>query len=222
MAGRIVYADVPHVAPAWDRGARPLCLLGNAAVYAAIGAAARTARIAWHPSREAPVLARTRGPVVYVTWHRFNYASTPALRELPEPERPTLVMHDGLASRALTHDASRWFGFETFVYRRRSSVSPREQIARYVRSTGRPILVLPDAGGPYGRVKTGILRVAADCEAWVQSFVVRASRALVVGRVLRHVVPLPRSSIEIRWTEPLPPGAGVEPCQGALDAAAGP
>lgn len=218
MPGRIVYADVPHSAPRLQRAARPLCWLGNAAVFGVVGAAARTSRITWEPSREVPAATRTGGPLVFLTWHRFNFASTPALSLLPEASRPTLVMHDGLASRALTHDASRWFGFETFVFRRRSPVSPRAQIAAYVRASGRSVVVLPDSGGPYGRVKPGMMEVAAQCGAWMQPFVVRARGAMVVGRAARHVVPLPGARLVMRWGEPLPPGATAEQCQQAMDA----
>jgi hypothetical protein len=218
VTGRLVYADVPHRAPPFERATRPLCWIGNATVFGLVAAAARTARVAWEPSPEVPAASRTRGPIVYLTWHRFNFASTPALALLPEATRPSLVMHDGLASRALTHDASRWFGFETFVFRRRSPVSPRAQIAEYVRATGRSVVVLPDSGGPYGRVKPGMMQVAAECGAWMQPFVVRARGAAVVGRAVRHVVPLPRAELVVRWGEPLPPGATAEQCQRCLDA----
>src|SRR5689334_16950717 len=107
-------------------------------------------RLSWSPSPAVPARARTEGPIAYVAWHRYNFASTHALAQLPGPLRPTLVMHDGLASRALTHEASAWFGFETFVFRRRSPVPPRAQIVDYVRASGRSIAILPDAGGPYG------------------------------------------------------------------------
>jgi hypothetical protein len=218
MPGRIVYADVPHEPPPFERATRPLCWLGNATVFGLIAAAARTSRITWAPSPEVPASARTSGPIVYLTWHRFNFASTPALALLPDEARPSLVMHDGLASRALTHDASRWFGFETFVFRRRSPVSPRTQIADYVRTAGRSIVVLPDSGGPYGRVKPGMMQVAAECGAWMQPFVVRARGAVVIGRATRHVVPLPRATLELCWGDPLPPGATVQQCQHAMDA----
>ena len=218
MAGRIVYADVPFEASRFERAARPLCWLGNALVAGVTGPAALTSRVRWLPTPEVPALSRTNGPVVYVTWHRYNLAITPALKRLPAASRPSLVMHDGLASRALTHEASAWFGFETFVFHRRSPVSPRRQIADYVRSTGRHLAVLPDAGGPYGRVKPGLLQVAADCGAWIQPLVPRVRGAVRVGRTQRHVIPLPGCSIELQWGEPLPPGATPEQCQRGLDA----
>ena len=127
-----------------------------------------------------PLASATR-PLVFVTWHRFNFAATAALRALP-PRAPTLVMHDGVASRALTHEASAWLGFETFVFHRRSPVPPRAQLVDYVRATGRSIVNLPDSGGPYGVMKPGILEVARACDALVVPFVVAAQPALTLGR----------------------------------------
>jgi hypothetical protein len=218
MGGRIVYADVPFEPPRFERATRPLCWLGNVLVAGVTGPATLLSRVRWHPSAEVPALSRTSGPVVYVAWHRYNLAVTPALKRLPPASRPTLLMHDGLASRGLTHQASAWLGFETFVFHRRSPVSPRTQIADYVRSTGRHLAVLPDAGGPYGRVKPGLLQVAADTGAWLQPLVPRVRGALQLGKRLRHVVPMPGCRIEVTWGEPLAPGATPEQCQRALDA----
>jgi hypothetical protein len=217
MAGRIVHADVPEPR-ATSLATRAVCLLGNAAVSAVLLPATRTATVTWSPDVRAPVRARTSGPVVYVTWHRYNLASTPALMRLPPADRPTLIMHDGLASRALTHDAGAWFGFEIFVFRRKSRVPAREQIAAYVRASGRPVMVLPDAGGPYGRVKPGSLHVAAACGAWIQPLVPRVRRGLVLGRTLRHVVPLPGCTVDVLWGDALAPGTSPADCQSALDA----
>jgi lysophospholipid acyltransferase (LPLAT)-like uncharacterized protein len=126
-------------------------------------------------------------------------------------------MHDGVASRALTHEASAWLGFETFVFRRRSEVAPRAQLVDYVRQSGRSIVNLPDSGGPYGVMKPGILEVARACDALIVPFVVDARPALSLGRTLRHVVPLPFARVTLRRTAPLA-GATVDDCQRALDA----
>jgi lysophospholipid acyltransferase (LPLAT)-like uncharacterized protein len=109
-------------------------------------------------------------------------------------------------------------GFDAFVFRRRSSVPPREQIAHYVRTTGRSILNLPDSGGPYGVVKPGILEVARACNARIVPFVVDPQRALSVGKTLKHLIPVPYSRIDVRRGAALDGSATVEDCQRALDA----
>jgi lysophospholipid acyltransferase (LPLAT)-like uncharacterized protein len=168
----------------------------------------------------APLVEAARArPLVWLTWHRFNFAATAALRALPAALRPTLVMHDGLASRALTHEASAWLGFETFVFRRRSAVSARAQLVDYVRSSGRSIVNLPDSGGPYGVMKPGILEVARACDALVVPFVVDARPSLTLGARLRHVVPLPWARVTLRHAAPIAAAAAsVDACQRALDA----
>ena len=214
--GRLVHADVPH-ARSYPRALEPLCLASNAAVFALNAPAALSARIRFaEPLGPLEALARRR-PLVWLTWHRFNFAATPAMRALPPALRPTLVMHDGLASRALTHEASVWLGFHTFVFRRRSPVSPRTQLVDYVRATGRPLLNLPDSGGPYGRMKPGILEVAAACDALLVPFVVDVRPSLSLGRRLRHVIPLPFATITLRRAAPLDaPSATVADCEQAL------
>ena len=113
-----------------------------------------------------------------------------------------------------------WLGFEAFVFRRRSTVTPRQQIADYVRTTGRPILNLPDSGGPYGVMKPGILEVARACNARIVPFQVTARPTVSVGRTLKHVIPLPYCRIEVRRGAPLDGTATVDECQRALDALA--
>lgn len=190
-----------------------LFFASNAAVFAVNYPAVRLAGVRFaSPPEQLP------RPAVLFAWHRFNYALTPALLRMPASLRPTLVMHDGLASRALTHASSEWLGFERFVFARRSSTPPREQIAEYVRSAGRSIFLLPDSGGPYGVVKPGIVAIARACGVPVVPVRVRCDRALVVGRTLRHVVPLPGSTIDIAFGDPIPPErVDQAACQAALD-----
>lgn len=217
MSGRVVHARVAH-ARVTPRALEPLFWLSNASLFALHAPAMWSARVAF-ATEIAPLVdaARVR-PLVWVTWHRFNFAATAALRALPGELRPTLVMHDGVASRALTHEASAWLGFETFVFRRRSEVPARAQLVDYVRESRRSIVNLPDSGGPYGVMKPGILEVARACDALVVPFVVDAQPSLTVGRALRHVVPLPFARVTLRYAAPRAAAdTSVDDCQRALD-----
>jgi lysophospholipid acyltransferase (LPLAT)-like uncharacterized protein len=215
--GRLVHADVAH-APATPRALEPLFWLSNASLFALHAPAMLSARVVLPTSLAGLVDAARARPLVWVTWHRFNFAATAALRALPAALRPTLVMHDGVASRALTHEASAWLGFETFVFRRRSSVPARAQLIDYVRGSRRSIVNLPDSGGPYGVMKPGILEVARACDALVVPFVVDAHPALTVGRVLRQVVPLPFARVALRHSDPRAAAElSIDDCQRALD-----
>ncbi len=88
-----------------------------------------------------------------------------------------------------------------------------------MRGSGRHIFNLPDSGGPYGRMKPGIVEVAKACDAILQPVGIHARRTLTFGRTLRHVVPLPFCSLEAVAGRPLDArDATVEACQSALDA----
>lgn len=79
------------------------------------------------------------------------------------------------------------------------------------------ILNLPDSGGPYGRMKPGILEVARASNARLVPFLVTAAPALTLGKKLQHVIPLPACRLDVRRAPPLPGNATVEDCQRALD-----
>jgi lysophospholipid acyltransferase (LPLAT)-like uncharacterized protein len=217
MRGQRIYADVPHArAPA--RWLDPLLFGSNAALFAAQMAITPTANVVF---REPFVRdTESKGPLIYITWHRLNYVCMPMLLTLPPEKRPTIIAHDGVASRAFSHQSASWMGFDVFVFRRRSKVSAREQIADYIRATGRPILNLPDSGGPYGIMKPGILEVARACGAQIVPFQVEAKRSLSVGRALKHVIPLPFSRIDVRRGAALDGTATRDDCQRALDSLA--
>lgn len=212
MIGRRIQSDVAHV-PDPSRVLDPLLLTSNATLYALARAVVPTSRVVF---RE-PFVERGR-PAIYVTWHRMNYVATPVFLALASEDRPTMIVHDGAASRAFSHHSLRWLGFDVFQFHRRAKVPPREQIARYVRDTGRSILNLPDSGGPYGKVKPGTLDVARACGACVVPFVAVGSRVLTVGERLEHVIPLPFGRIDVRRGPALDGTATVDDLQQALDA----
>jgi len=215
MAGRVVYSDVPH-RPDAARWLHPLLLASNAALAGACRYIAPRTKVVF---RE-PFLVKEESdrPIVYVTWHRLNYVCMPMLLALPPEARPTIIAHDGVASRAFSHQSVAWMGMEAFAFRRRSKVPAREQIAEYIRTTGRPILNLPDSGGPYGKVKPGTLEVARASGARIVPFVVETDRSFSVGKTLEHVIPLPHARVDVRRGPALDGTASVADLQAALDA----
>lgn len=216
MRGRRVFADVPHT-PDPTRWADPLLLASNLTLYALARVVAPTSKVTFREPFVTPDEIASGRPRIYITWHRMNYLSMAAFETLPPDQRPTIVVHDGIASRAFSHQSSVWLGYEVFVFRRRSPVSPREQIARYMRESGRSILNLPDSGGPYGRMKPGILEVARAANALIVPFVVLSKPNVTVGKTLKHALPLPFSTFECRRAAALDSTTSVEECQSALD-----
>jgi lysophospholipid acyltransferase (LPLAT)-like uncharacterized protein len=211
----IEFADVEHRRAA-PRALEPLFFITNVAALMAHAPFVMTARVRFREPWE-PLVAISR-PLIWICWHRYNFACTPAMRALPEPLRPTLVMHDGAASRAFTHRSSGWLGFRAFAFRKKSPVPPRVQLIDYVKKSGRPLLNLPDSGGPYGTMKPGILEVARAVDALLVPFAIAASASLSLGRSLRHLVPAPFATLELRRAAPLEARhATLEDCQRALD-----
>lgn len=220
MSGRLIFPDIPHQRPAYSPWLDPLCKATNGLVYGLVRSTSRWTHFDWQPalaSRLRDERCRSR-PMLMMAWHRFNYVLAGAFLHLAEQERPTFLGHDGLASRALTHESSVWGGFEVFAYRRRSAVPPRAQIIDYVRSSRRPLLILPDAGGPYGKAKPGIVEIARATDAWVLPLSARVDKAWVLGSTLNHLVPKPGAHTRIAVGELLD-GATlrVEDCQAALE-----
>lgn len=220
MSGRLVFPDIPHERPAYSPWLDPLCKVTNGVVYGLTRALGSWTRFDWHPplaTRLEDERCRTR-PVLMIAWHRFNYVLAAALLKVPAELRPSLLMHDGLASRALTHESSVWAGFEVFAYRRRAATPPRAQIVEYLRTSQRSLLMLPDAGGPYGKVKPGVVEIARATEALVLPLSVRLDRAWRLGSSLNHVVPRPGAQARILVGDLLE-GATVrvEDCQEALE-----
>jgi hypothetical protein len=201
MAGRLIFGDrVGTPQNHFKSLSEPFWWLTNAAVFAGLTIANQVVTI--EPGDEEKVLAAQRSrigtPILYVAWHRYNYVLSQVLRSLPEAARPTLIMHDGLASRALTHESGVWSGFTIFVFARKSTRSPREQIADYIKQTGASILLLPDAGGPYRIAKPVIVELSRLTGAPVIPLGVRHRGACILGQKLQQVLPIPGSCLALR------------------------
>jgi lysophospholipid acyltransferase (LPLAT)-like uncharacterized protein len=176
------------------RASEPLWLTTNGAVFLAMVLAHRGIKMG--AGDDAELFARPLTQTIYIAWHRYNYLLVHLMKRWPAERRPTLIMHDGIASRALTHESSVWMGFTTFVYSRRSSTSPRQQIIDYMKQSGASILLLPDAGGPYGVVKPGVVELSAATGASVTPVGVRSEGTLKFGKTLQHELPWSGSTLE--------------------------
>ncbi len=195
-----------------QRLTRPAFALSNAAFCAALLPVALSARARWTAQPAPPSAA----PIIYYCFHRYAWVSYFIFSALPKELRPTAIAHDGLASR-LNHSAGAWLGYPTFVFSRRASTSPREQIIAHAQRTGCHLMLLPDSGGPYGQLKPGILEIAQRLGAWLQPFAVPSTPALTVGASQRHVVPLPFSRLEVHLGPMLPPTSSLADLQQALE-----
>jgi lysophospholipid acyltransferase (LPLAT)-like uncharacterized protein len=211
---------VPFERPPWYRSLlAPVVLASNALLALWVYPAWRTARIAWVPSLDGLVqLARdTSRPIIFYSWHAYEPLVLCALRDFPPELRPTGIGHDGVLSRML-QDATAWFGFRVWVYRRSSPVQPKHQIIDMVNERRCNIGLFADAGGPYGRVKRGLPEIANATEAWLVPVVVHGRPTLWLRWPRRYGFPLPFCRLAACLGEPIDGrDATTERCQAALE-----
>jgi len=218
--GRISFAAVPMERATYRRIFKPFVFLSNVAFAAWIYPCWRTVRITWTPSLDA--LARlteeTNRPLIFYSWHAYEPLTICAFRDVPPGLRPTGIGHDGVLSRML-QQATAWFGYRLWVYRRHSPIRPKHQIIEMVKARGCNIGLFADAGGPYGRVKPGLPEIARETNAWLVPLIVRGRPAIVLPWPRRFGFPVPFGSLRALRGEPLDGReATVEGCQAALDA----
>ncbi len=217
--GRISYAAVPFEAPWYRPLLEPLVFATNVALTAWIYPCWRTARVRWSPSLEA--LARRieggRRPIIYYSWHAYEPLMPLAFRDVPEQFVVTAIGHDGLLSCMVQRTAA-WFGYDLWIYRRKSPIRPKEQIIELVRTRGCNIGLFPDAGGPYGRVKPGAAEIARATEALLVPLVVRGRRILTLKWPWQYRFPLPFCSLVVYNGTPLDGrDTSIDECQKALE-----
>ncbi len=217
--GRVSFAAVPHDTAWHQRLLHPLTLVTNAALTLWIYPAWRTARVRWDPPAER-LLERVTGtgrPIIYYSWHAYEPMIFLTFRDAPPALTPTPIGHDGLLSRMLQRTGAR-FGYRLWIYRRKSPVRPRDQIIQMINESKRNIGLIPDAGGPYRRVKPGIAAIARATGAWVVPLITNGRPSLTIRWPVHFTFPLPFSSVTVFNGEPLD-GSTVtlEECQAALE-----
>jgi lysophospholipid acyltransferase (LPLAT)-like uncharacterized protein len=218
--GRISFAAVPSDSTWYRRLSTPLVVLSNLLLAAWIYPCWRTVRVTWIPPLEglARLGATTGRPLVFYSWHAYEPLTICAFRDVPPDMRPTGIGHDGLLSRML-QQATAWFGYRLWVYRRQSPVRPKQQIIEMVQARGCNIGLFADAGGPYGRVKPGLSEIARETDAWLVPLVVRARPVVMFRWPRRYAFPVPFGSLRAMHGDPLD-GRAADPsrCQAALAA----
>ncbi len=218
--GRISFAAVPAETIWYHRFSKPLVLLSNFLLAAWIYPCWRTVRIRWLPSLDplARLTADTGRPLIFYSWHAYEPVTICAFRDVPPEMRPTGIGHDGVLSRML-QQATAWFGYRLWVYRRHSPVRPKQQIIDMVQARGCNIGLFADAGGPYGRVKPGLPEIARETDAWLVPLVVRARPVIMLRWPRRYGFPVPFGALRAHHGAPLNGReATVEACQAALEA----
>ena len=220
-SGRISFAAVPYEAPPWYKALlAPLVALSNALLVLWIYPCWKTATIRWSSTLNdlKALTEQTNRPLIFYSWHKYEPLVLCALRDFPAELQPTGIGHDGVMSRMLQR-ATAWFGFRVWVYRRKSPVRPREQIAQMINQRRCNVGLFADAGGPYGKVKSGLAEIARATDAWLVPVVVHGSPTLRFRWPWRYAFPLPFCSLVGHHGDPIDGSSvTVERCQQALEA----
>ena len=198
---------------------QPIAIAANLVMTACLYPSWRTARVRWSP----PYLGlmdrarEERRPIIFYSWHEYEPLTFLAFRDVPDPIKVTVIGHDGLLSRMLQQTAAR-LGFHVWIYRRRSPVRPKEQIIKLIQTRQCNIGLIPDAGGPYRKVKPGIAEIARATNALVVPLVTVGRRTVTVPWPKRFVLPLPFCSLVV-WHGTALDGSTttVAECQNALE-----
>ena len=217
--GTIYYSEVAHEERWYHRASAPLVAVSNLAVAVWVYPSLRTSQISWNPDLESllrVVRARSK-PIIYYSWHEYELLAVCAFRDNPSDVRPMPIGHDGILSRILQHSTS-WFGYSIYVYRRMSSVRPKDQIVDFLRSGPYVVGLFADSGGSDGIVRPGLPEVARLSEAILIPFAINARPSVNLTWPKKFSFPLPFASFTVFWGQPIDGStASVEHCQKALD-----
>ncbi|PYQ17152.1 MAG: hypothetical protein DMF80_01580 [Acidobacteria bacterium] len=217
--GRVVHLYPEHPRAVDTIVLDPLLFLTNCAFAACMLPYLSTAAVRWHrpPGRLFERAAAEGRPLIYYTWHAYTWLSVAAFRHFPAWAVPAILAHDGWRSRA-NQRAYAWFGFPVWVYGRHSPTRPKTQIADALSSRGGHLALAADSGGPYGRVKAGLLDIAQASGALLVPLAFRGRRIIRLRRPVTHYVPMPFCSLVVHDGDPLDARqVSLMHCQEALD-----
>jgi lysophospholipid acyltransferase (LPLAT)-like uncharacterized protein len=217
--GTIYYSEVAHEDRWYHRASAPLVAVCNFAVAVWLYPSLLTSRINWNPDLASllRVVRERSKPIIYYLWHEYELLAVCAFRNNPSDVRPMPIGHDGILSCILQHSTA-WFGYSIWVYRRRSSVRPKDQLVNFLRSGPYVVGLFADSGGSDGVVRPGLPEVARLSEAMLIPLAIRAQPSITLTWPKKFSFPLPFSSIEVFWGQPIDGGkASVEICQKALN-----
>lgn len=212
------HAEVPHRRP-WHKPIfEPVVLASNLVLWSWVWPAWKTATTAWDPPlAELERLQHQGRPLIFFTWHAYEAVGVFAFRDLPPSIRPIAIGHDGTKSRMLQR-GFHWLGVDIWVYRRRSPVTPKQQIINLLRAQAPHIALAADAGGPYGRVRPSLTELAQAGDAFLMPFVVTGERIVRLRWPRRYLLPLPYCRLQFHFAPPLDGRhASPDDCQAALD-----
>lgn len=205
MYPRVTYAGSSSLSR-YRHWLNPFYILTNVLFFLVYYPCLKTSRITWNPDYEDWLAAHARSdrPLIYYTWHAYSWWFISAVMALPAKDRPVGISNDGIMSR-MNSGSSTWFGVDMVEFRRHAADAPREQIARFVDESGRSIMIFPDAGGPYRRIKPGLITIARATGSGIVPVVLDVRPRVPFGFRMKHLLPVPFARLRVRLGEPIDP-----------------
>lgn len=140
-------------------------------------------------------------PIILYSWHRNSSYLCYLVYMVRALQNVTFIGNDYLSSLISTIPMS-FFGFLIFSFSRRRPLSGTEQISEYLK-TNKTILLFPDSGGPYLKVRKGLIRMAQASGAMVIPIAATARPRFVVGCRMRHRYPFPGAKLNCMAGKPV-------------------
>ncbi len=215
----IRFSSAPHQTRWFDSLLTPVIYVSNLIMAAWLYPVWGTTRTRWASDKAELIRLfrqRTR-PIICLGWHANELLTLCSFRRFPRDIMPMTIGHDGFTSRAVQQTAAN-YGYSVWVYRRRSPIPAKTQIIELLKSERPVVGLFPDAGGPDGQIRPGMLEVARSSGALLVPLAWHARPLLVIGWRRRFYLPLPYSRITFYYGQPLDGATTTaDECRQALD-----
>jgi lysophospholipid acyltransferase (LPLAT)-like uncharacterized protein len=157
------------------------------------------------------------GPVILYTWHQNTFLTLLLAMQVASCRRSIGLTNDRLASLLVTLPAT-FFGYRMFVFTLRNKENRVHQVSECFKH-GNPMLMMADGGGPFFKLKPGLLKTAAASQAQLVPVAFRLTRGVELGKTRRHRWPAPFSTVDCLVGAPVDysGGDGLLNCQRGLE-----
>ncbi len=161
------------------------------------------------------------GPTILFSWHQNTFLTLVLARRARFCRGAIGLTNDRLASLIVTLSAT-LFGYRMFIYTLRNKKNRVEQVTQCF-NFGNPLIIMADGGGPFFKLKPGLIKTALESKAKLVPVAFRIEKGLELGKVRKHRWPLPFSGIHCLIGQPvhcdfLDPEAALRICQQELEA----
>lgn len=139
---------------------------------------------------------------IFFAWHKDFFLDWFLARKCPELSGIRGVTQDGFAALALAMPSA-FRGLPVFIFTLKNRKNRISQLSEIFNTSETPIVIHPDSGGPFLKVKPGLLKLAAATHASLIPLAFRCSPRISIGKHLNHQLPVPTSVIKFALGNPI-------------------